>query len=127
VVTDKVVSTVAVEAEQWLPRPVEELEYRFKLALAEAVVDDRVPHRGDDSFWLDVRSRLKRQILKHSTGAAVTVGMVARDVMEWADSAGLDLEHYRSPLSILVAMVTKAVLDELESRSSDGGDSHRSG
>ena len=125
-VTGEVVSSVAVEAGQWLPRPLEELEYRFRLALAEAIVDDRVPHRGDDSFWLDVRRRLKLQVLKHSTGVSVTVGMVARDVMEWAESAGLDLEHYRSPLSILVALVTKAVLDELESRSNDGGESHRS-
>jgi hypothetical protein len=127
VVTDELVSSVAAEAEQWLPRPMEELEYRFKLGLAGAVVGDRVPHRGDDSFWLDVVLRLKLQVLKHSTFVAVTVGTVARDVMEWAQSAGVDLEHYKSPLSILVAMVTKAVLEELESRSDEGGFGERGG
>jgi hypothetical protein len=78
--------------------------------------------RGDlKDFLRGVKQRLVVKILKNKESVSTTFGFVASQVLNWAQSAGVDLNAYRIPIAILVALVMQSVLEELESRSDRKG------
>ena len=101
-------------AAQYLITPEVDLE---RLFLNEIVTrrGQAPPVRGSTSeYWKGVRGRIVTGIVDNQNVVSVTVGNVAGKVLEHFSAIGIDLDAYEIPIAIFVALVTKAVLEELK-------------
>lgn len=101
-------------AQTYLQTSTAELEERLWVEAARAAAG-ALPHRGSDQeFWRRARDRLVREVARQQVAASTTAGVVAGTAVEWAQTVGLDLTTFRVPIGILVALVVRAVLEEME-------------
>jgi hypothetical protein len=114
------IDAIAAEAERYMTQTPEELEYNFKLAWARSRQASPLPHRGDDTFWHSTRKRLTNEVIKNEAAGSVTMGEVATTVVHWVEASGLNLTAIDFPISPLVALINKSVMDELKSRNAKG-------
>jgi Na+/glutamate symporter len=110
------VDAIAVDAEKYMTQTPEELEYNFKLAWARARQGAPLPHRGDDSFWQNTQKRLIKEVIKNETTGSVAIVSVATTVVQWLQTSTINLTSVEFPVSLFVALITKAAMDELKSR-----------
>ena len=94
----------------------QELEYNFRQSWTRSLENTSLPHRGADDFWANTKKRLTREIAENSAVGAVTIGMIATYVVNWAEASGIDLVRFEAPISIYVALIAKSVFDELRAR-----------
>lgn len=79
------------------------------------VGDEDMPTLGELSDYLSgVAKRIAQGIVRNKDLAVATMGLITSEVVTFAISSGYDLDKYRLALAILVSLVTKAVLEELE-------------
>jgi len=111
------INAIALDAEKYMAQTEAELEYNFKAAWIRVRPSESPPHRGDDSFWRNTRQRLVREVVKNETTGSVAIVSVAATVVQWLQSPStINLTSVEFPVSLFVALITKAAMDELRSR-----------
>jgi Na+/glutamate symporter len=111
------IDAIAVDAEKYMKQTPEELEYNFKTAWTRVRPGQPLPHRGDDSFWRNTKQRLVKEVIKNETTGSVAIVSVATTVVQWLQSpSNINLTSVEFPVSLFVALITKAAMDELRSR-----------
>jgi Na+/glutamate symporter len=111
------IDAIAVDAEKYMKQTPEELEYNFKSAWTRVRPSRPLPDRGDDSFWRNTKQRLVKEVIKNETTGSVAIVSVATTVVQWLQSpSNINLNSVDFPVSLFVALITKAAMDELRSR-----------
>ncbi len=110
------------EAEAYLDLPTEEL-----LRMLDDAIDSAdslgLAHRGtgDKGFWRDYTRRLKQELLQQRLVASATAGFAASKAIVRAHEVGLDLNDYRIPIAITVALAVKSFWDQMDAASDEAG------
>jgi hypothetical protein len=60
-----------------------------------------------------VAKLIAKGIVQNSLGVTVTMGVVATEVIRFAQASGYNLDLYRVPIGILTAIVARALVDQL--------------
>jgi hypothetical protein len=71
-----------------------------------------VGQRGVVKFTQNVLDRLAEQVRAQQVVVGGTAGVAVGQVLDWAQSEGLDLTLYRIPIAVAVALVVKSVLGD---------------
>jgi hypothetical protein len=116
------VANLVTVADEHLSLSAAELEVLLDHAWTQTGLIDQVPVRGSRSdFWQSVRDDLmeraaavredvRKKAAANRDTVSVITGMMAADVLEWANTQGIPAEQYEYPLGLLVAWVTLAIL-----------------
>lgn len=110
------------EVQTYLNMPADELTRILDDSIDEA--DSLgLPDRGigDKDFWRDYTRRLKGELLKQRLAASATAGFAASQAIAWAHEVGLDLNDYRIPIAIVVALAVKSFWDQMDAGNDDTG------
>ena len=102
-------------AQAYLGLPAEELAKALDDSIDEADALG-LPHRGlsDKQFWQRYVARLKQELLQQKVAAGATAGFAVSKAITWAHEVGLDLNDYRIPIAIAVALAVKSFWDQAE-------------
>jgi hypothetical protein len=120
--TEAETAQILGEVQTYLKLPTEELNRILDDSINEA--DSRgLPHLGigGSGFWQDYIRRIKRELLQQRLAASATTGFATSQAIVWAHEVGLDLNDYRIPIAIVVALAVKSFWDQIDAGSGDTG------
>jgi hypothetical protein len=121
--TEAETSEILREVQAYLNLPVEELNKSLDDSIDEA--DSLgLPHRGisDKQFWQQYVTRLKQELLQQRVAASATAGLAVSKAIAMAHEVGIDLNDYRIPIAIAVALAVKSFWDQMSAGGDDQGE-----
>src|SRR5689334_23677566 len=96
-------------SQKYIGRSSEELFNLFLQEWSKVQPSGGLPVRGNaGDFWQGVKQKLVARILRNrdtiTTTTGFLIGIVTTEVIQWAQSVGIDLSLVRLPIAIFVAL-----------------------